>query len=1051
MSEALPEGLYDLLLTELLKARLPSDHALEAPLSQRAAADHFIEYVSEQLRLALDAMDTSGGDDHSSSLQHVALINALLVEIRKASMQGPMVDAVVAPVARLRSVGARYRGAALPDTGLRVPWLFSSNKGSPGLMSELRREIGSADRIDILMSFITMSGVRRLQEELTAVTAIDATGHTRARLRIVTTTYIGATEAKALDWLARLPGCEVRVSLDGQRTRLHAKAWIFERGSGFGTAYVGSANLTQAALMGGLEWTVRFTQRAQGAMFEQARAHFETLWADPEFRRYNPDDPAQRTALVQALRREGGVDSAPGVMTFFDFAPKKHQEQALAEIALERERGRTRNLVVAATGTGKTVIAALDYARNAVGRGRPRLLFVAHREQILKQAQDTYRQLLRDSTFGELLTGHLEPHSVDHLFATIYSVNSRNLVATYGAQYWHQVVIDECHHIAATSFSVFCAKVRPQFLLGLTATPERMDGKPVGEFFDQRPDGSAAYELRLWRALDQQLLVPFEYFACEDATDFRAVPWGEAQKEVVAIDALVTGNMVRAKLIVDEWTRLTDDPRRCKALAFCVSVDHAEFMATMFTRAGIPAQAVTSRSPQVDRQAAPQNLQTGAVAVLVTVDLYNEGVDLPFVDTLLFLRPTQSALVFQQQLGRGLRLCAGKSTCLVLDFVGQHREDFRFDRLLSGVTGLTRRELEDGLENGFSTLPAGCHIQLHRQARERILQSLKSFARLNWQRLTNELRSYAALKGSNDFSLTQFVIDQGLDIGEVYRASAPAGWTALRRAARLIASEPTADDAYLGRRYADLLHIDAPNLIEVLERCDAIARGTVTGSPDEPVLLQMITYQIDGEASRVGHYTDLLARLKTSPEMGRELTQLAHWLSARSRVRDVALPWPTFCPDSPHPPLRLHSHYKRREILTAVGYYSATARPRFGEGVLRLKDARVEVLFVTLDKREGFHDAIAFHDYAIDPTHFHWQTQSSAGPDTSAGRRYLDSPGNNWTFQLFVRKTKDDAFLACGPVQVVAHEGAKPINITLELSVALPHDVFAAFSVLRDA
>lgn len=1047
MSAELPEGLYDILVTQSVHDRLQARHGTDAPTTHELV-ELLVDALREQLGHVLDDWEH---DKPEAARAKAELINRTLATLRALTDKQDHFDDVVLPPARLKHVGARFENTARPDTGLRAPWLFSASKGSPALLSELRREIASADHVDVLMSFITMSGVRRLEEELKAITAIDSAGQQQARLRILTTTYIGATEAKAVDWLAGLPGCEVRVSLDGQRTRLHAKAWIFGRRSGFGTAYVGSANLTSAALMGGLEWTVRFTQRAQREMFEQARAHFETLWADAEFKAYDPSDDDHRAGLTAALDREAGRPIVAAKMVFFDLAPRPHQLAALSALALERERGRYRNLVVAATGTGKTVIAAHDYARIASGTGKPRLLFVAHREEIVAQALHTFRQVLRDPNFGQLLTGRHEPASVDHLFATIQSVNSREIVDRYGAGYWHQVVIDECHHIAATSFRQFWTAIEPKYLLGLTATPERTDGQLLTEFFDTRPDGSPAYELRLWHAIDQQRLAPFEYYACDDDTDFSDVPWGSGASEIAAIDRVVTGNDVRSRLVVREWARLTDLPQRCKAVAFCVSVAHAEFMADVFNKNALPALCVTGETAHDVRLDAPRRLRAGEVCVLVTVDLYNEGVDLPFVDTLLFLRPTQSALVFQQQLGRGLRLSEGKTSCLVLDFVGHHRADFRFDRLLSGITGLTRRELELGIKEGFSTLPAGCHLQLQPQTRTRVLASLRSLSVNRWPRLAAELQAYAALKGHHDFTMAEFVTDQGLDIVDVYRQTEPAGWTALRRAAGLVASEPTSDERYLGRRYADLLHIDAPNLLELLSRIDRVANEGLSDSLDEPVLLQALTYQIDGESTRVGSYTGLLDRLRAHPAMAHELTEMARWLSAKSRVRDVPLPWHDATPNRRRPPLTLHAHYKLREILTAVGVYTDTARPRFGEGVLRLHDRQVEVLFVTLDKREGFHDAIAYRDYAIDPTHFHWQTQNSAGPTTGAGLRYLESPGNGWTFQLFVRARSADAYLACGPVRVVDHEGEKPMSLRFELGTPLPPEVFSAFSVLRDA
>jgi HKD family nuclease len=291
----------------------------------------------------------------------------------------------------------------MPATGLRHPWLFTSARTDPSLLNELRAELSAVDRVDILVSFITWSGVRKLLDVLQQVTALDAHGNPKTKFRILTTTYIGATEVRAVDAFAKLPGVELRISLDGRRTRLHAKAWIFHRATHFGTAFVGSANLSESALIGGIEWTVKFAQASETSLFSAAVANFETLWNDKEFQSYDPNNEKHREALTHALSKErshGGRNAAPSgevvaLQTWFDLRPKSYQQEMLDQLASERRLGRRRNLVVAATGTGKTVVAAFDYLRLRDEEGvAPKLLFIAHRSQILLQALSTFRQVL---------------------------------------------------------------------------------------------------------------------------------------------------------------------------------------------------------------------------------------------------------------------------------------------------------------------------------------------------------------------------------------------------------------------------------------------------------------------------------------------------------------------------------------------------------------------------------------------------------------------------------------------------------------------------------
>jgi len=1051
----LNEGLYDLLLTEGLLRSLSQLEPTQADVQPLTgtATDYLADVLVRQLGTLLEDLSGDGAEKVQRQLDLVNELLRLLRQRLKLSGRaepplpiGETIDLIVSPPRVLRAVNHARPFPEPPELGLAAPWLFTAGKGSPSLLQEIRRELASSDRVDILVSFITVSGVRKLHDVLHQITAAGATELGRTRLRILTTTYTGATEARALDELARLPGCEVRVSLDGRRTRLHAKAWLFHRRTGFGSAYVGSANLSGAALTGGLEWTVKLTQRGQEALFARAAAHFETLWADNEFQPYDPNNTAHRKALAEALGRESHGTELPTSIGFFDLQPKTYQQDMLEQLAIERAHGRHRNLLVAATGTGKTVVAAFDYRASCIRvGGHPRLLFVAHREEILRQALRTYREVLRDPEFGDLLTGNSQPERMDHVFATIDSVTSRNLVATIGADHWHTVVVDECHRIAADRFDAFAKAIRPKVLLGLTATPERSDGQPIAPYFDTRPDGSPAVEMRLWHALDLQLLAPFEYYACDDPTDFSTVPW-DRPGEREAVDNLVTGNDVRARLVINEWRRLASDATKSRAIVFCVSVAHAMFMTDRLNSAGLPAACIVGSSSLEERRRAPQQLQAGELCALVTVDLYNEGIDLPMVDTLLLLRPTQSPVLFQQQIGRGLRLWPGKESCLVLDFVGQHRLNFRFDRLLSSMTGLSRRELMDGVEKGFGSLPPGCHIHLQRQTREQVLRGLRTLVTQNWRRMRTELQTYAALRGRSAVRLADFLHDQALELEDVYRASTGqgrSGWSALKRDAGLIAAEPGPEEEYFSRRIADLLHVNDPL------RLDAIRRLCEQGESSQGLdakfaqCMQMLAYQIDGRHELVGSHRDFVARIEKHPPIAVEMVELADLLQARSTLAATPLP------GLEDTPLCLHANYGVREVLTAVGWLTASRRTPFQAGVLPLANRKIELLFVTLDKSEGYHDRIAYHDYAISSDRFHWQTQNSAGPDTPSGQRYLKSATNGWQFQLFVRTRKSAPYRACGPVTLESADGDRPMTIVWKLESPLTTALFREFSVLR--
>ncbi len=1044
--KSLPQGLYERLIytDEIDQLQMLADaHCAlinkPTPAQQR---EHLIHEISSRLPELLDIVANAAEGRLEQARAEIKLIAHLIREARLNARDESELRELAEPLQLLRALHSPNAAPCIPLTGLRRPWLFTSARSDPSLLGELRAELGAVDCVDILVSFITWSGVRKLIDVLKMATALDAQGLPRTRFRILTTTYIGATEVRAVDALAELPGVELRISLDGRRTRLHAKAWIFHRKTGFGTAFVGSANLSESALIGGIEWTVKFTEAADADLFSAAEANFETLWNDGEFQLYDPHDEAQRKALAEALREQryrpghsNGNEEPIAIHAWFELRPKAYQLEMLERLASERRHGRWRNLIVAATGTGKTVVSAFDYQRCAREEGSPpRLLFISHRIQILKQAIATFRQVMRDPAFGELLDGNNVATQHGHLFATINTVHSRGLLAQLGANYWRVVIVDEAHHLPANTFDQFVSSVRPKILLGLTATPERADGQNLNTYFDARPDGSPAVSLRLWDALDQQLLAPFEYYATADETDLSRVNWNRSE-ETAQLDALISSNEMRSRLIINALQQYVADLNQLKGIAFCVSVRHAQFMASWFESAGLPARSLTGVNTPEQREETIRNLQSGNIKLICTCDLFNEGVDIPEINTLLLLRPTQSPIIFQQQIGRGLRLADGKDSCLVLDFVGQYSEGFRFDTLLRTITGLTRSELKDSVENGFGLLPTGCHIQFDRVARERVLSNLRAALNLNAVRLRQELASWVALRAGQSLRLKDFVRENQLDIADLYANN--RSWTSYKRDVGLTMPPPGPREDALSRRMGSILHANDPDILA------AWAMLLTTGEIDSR-RVQMLAYQVLDKRDDLIDPAGFSALISAHPALRDELIELVDWLQDESTINSQSLP------DVPSDwPLSLHAQYQRREIQSAVGHLTLSARPLFNEGCLVLSSQKIEIMFVTLDKREGFTERLQYHDYAISPERFHWQTQNRAGINNATGQRYIDSADNGWHFQLFVRENQKSAYIALGPVELEQYEGERPISIIWKLKYAMPIEIFRRFSVLR--
>ena len=544
------------------------------------------------------------------------------------------------------------------------------------MSSELNKEILSADRIDLLVSFIKWSGYILLRPQLEVFT------QRGGQLRVITTAYMGATDSKAIADMARLKNTTIRISYDTKRTRLHAKAYIFYRKTGFDTAYIGSSNISNAALASGLEWNIKLTKYDSPSTAAKVQATFESYWQSPDFELYNPDDEAR---LEDAIQKERHPGTAPATY-HFTIRPYAYQRQMLDEIAAERElRNNCRNLVVAATGTGKTVIAAFDYLRFT--REHPgekcSLLFIAHREEILEQSLSCFRGILQNPNFGSLfvgehgLTGNAD---ADHIFLSVQTFNSKKWWVKDDPDAYDYIVIDEAHHAAAPSYRQILDYYTPKILLGLTATPERMDRKDILTYFG----GRITTELRLFEAIERSMLVPFHYFGVTDTVDLSQLAWTRSGYQTSDLDKVyvfsekISGK--RVDNIIRNLRLYTTDLSTVHGVGFCVSREHAKFMADRFNDAGIPSRDLTSLSPDEARHAAKADLESGEIRFIFVVDLYNEGVDIPNIDTILFLRPTQSLTIFLQQLGRGLRLAPGKEFLTVLDFIGQANRKYRLRR-----------------------------------------------------------------------------------------------------------------------------------------------------------------------------------------------------------------------------------------------------------------------------------------------------------------------------------------------------------------------------------
>jgi superfamily II DNA or RNA helicase/HKD family nuclease len=1023
LSPGLYETILDLALDERL-SRIDSRLIDRRRLRSADASDRIAQHLARLLRQALDSVP-----DAERVTVGIDVVRRLLSEVGERLPQSNAAEAAPLPTGEaLYGVGDwRPDGSVRMPLGPLIPLLdttlLTNAPGEPRVGRQIQTEIESADSIDIVMAFVRRSGLIPLADALREHCSRGK------RLRVLTTTYTGSTEAKALDLLADL-GAQVRVSYDLATTRLHAKAWVFHRRSAFSTAYVGSSNLTHSAQVAGMEWNVRVSGARNPDVISKIEAVFESYWQGGDF---IPYDAAEFQVALDRMRRAD--DPAVQALSPLEIRLEPFQERLLELIAVARGQGRHRNLLVSATGTGKTVMAAVDYVRLRGALHRTRLLFIAHREEILDQSRATFRQALRNHAFGEKWVGGSRPEKFDHVFASVQSLSAANL-EHLDPNHFDVVIIDEFHHAAAPSYQALLEHLAPLELLGLTATPERADGLPILHWFEDR----IAAELRLWDAIEQHRLTPFAYYGIHDGLDLKSVPWRRGQGyDPAALSNVYTGNDAWARLVYQQLDDHVDDVSVMRCLGFCINVAHAEFMAQHFQTVGISAVAVSGDTPTDQRREALLGLAEGRIQAVFSVDLFNEGVDVPAVDVVLMLRPTESATLFLQQLGRGLRTAHNKTVCTVLDFVGTHRREFRFDLRYRGLLGGTRKDLERAVETGFPFLPAGCHMELDRVAGEIVLRSIREAIPSRWTSKVAELRSVTNARGR--VTLAEYLAETGLEVGDIYTGN--RGWSDLQQAAGVVVAPAGPHEIALRRGIGRMQHVDDDQRIAAYTKFlrQPAVPNVEAMSEVERRLARMLVANMSG--SVIGRQSSLqggIDLLWSHPQIVAESLDLLDVLHRGvDHVHREALPGI---------PLQIHAKYTRIEILAAAGEGSVAKTPQWREGVYDAKSSSADLLAFTLDKTSGdFSPTTRYRDYAITPELIHWESQSGTRADSPTGRRYQNHAALGQSILLFARARADDrAFWFLGPATYVGHVGEKPMAVTWKLHTPLPGDLFASFA-----
>ncbi|WP_124726878.1 DUF3427 domain-containing protein [Staphylospora marina] len=928
----------------------------------------------------------------------------------------------------------------------------------------LKFEMLTSDSVDFMVSFVRKSGVQLLIRPLQELERLGK------RVRVLTSTYMNITEPEALKKLLGFSNVEVRVyQTEGES--FHTKAYLFHRDSGLNSVIIGSSNLSHSALRNGYEWNVKIPSAGYLPIYDQAKQKFQQTWEDRKAIAIDEAWLNQYQMVFQQAKmkkKESEVLLQPKPIYLTDRSsppvqPNGMQEQALKALKQSRWNGHKKGMIIAATGTGKTYLSAFD-----VFDVKPkRLLFIAHREELLDRAMETFSHVFgRDDLFGKLTGNEKQVHR-PYLFSTIQTLSRDDTLYAFEKDEFDYIIVDEFHRAGADSYLKVLDYFSPHFLLGMTATPERADGKDVFRLVDYH----VIYEIRLRDALEHDLLVPFHYFGLSDDTvNYEKVKRVHGLYDEEDLTRALSTNK-RVDYILDMIRTYGYDGDRMIALGFCASVRHAEYMAEQFTQRGILAVSLTGKHSPEYRRKMVQRLEDehDPLQIIFTVDIFNEGIDIPKCNLILFLRPTESPTVFMQQLGRGLRKTEGKEFVTILDFIGNCHKSFVIPLALSGQTNhraFDRDSLRIAVQHEFADLPGGSYVDLEPIAQKEILKRIEQIKMDSNEMLKNLYEQF-----KKDLGRSPELIDF------LYTENAPSvtffiqkygSWVKTKERMKDLSSfdEKLLQHPYgleVVQRLEQMLPLKWPYEFILLEW--AMEKGSITVEDVLSRLEKKFCLQLDKEK----HMNRILRAMERCSQPYKKQSwsfgsvehevfnvdpSFVSWLQdeqvleyVRERIDYGLIEYRRgYQPErslGDGQPFILYQNYTRNDVLVLSG--SKDKEGSWREGVSCVGDHYF--LFVNLNKGESVAEHLKYKDYFIDPSHFHWQSQNQTSHESMRGKDYVLHKERGKHIHLFVRKFEKMhgltlPFMYLGEVDYVSSHGDKPMNITWRLHHTIPEHIF---------
>ncbi|WP_110926722.1 DEAD/DEAH box helicase [Bacillus massiliglaciei] len=926
--------------------------------------------------------------------------------------------------------------------------IVNSDKGN--LLNELVSSIQQCKKFYFSVAFINFSGLQLLLDSFKEAEKRGVEG------KIITSTYLNFTETKALKKVNEFENIQLKIFDTEKEIGFHTKAYIFEYEENY-KVIIGSSNITQSALKSNVEWNVGIIAKQDAYFLQDVLKEYETLWNSS----VQADEIFIRKYEEFLSKLSGYKNTQQFIYESSDYVvPNAMQRRAVENLERIRSFGETKALVIAATGTGKTYMSAFD-----VKAVKPkRLLFIVHREEILKKAKETFAKLILNEglTFG-LLTGNQKQRNADYIFSTIQTIS--NSYHEFSPNEFDYIIFDEAHHATSPSYQAIFDYFQPSFTLGMTATPERSDHQNVFDLFDN----NVALEVRLHEALEDELVIPFHYFGI---TDIEGIDLSDVDIDDVAEITKRLKVNERVDFIIGNMNFYGHDGEKRKGLGFCVTVEHARYMADEFNKRGYKSICLSGENSVDQRAHYIHRLEddNDELEFIFSVDIFNEGVDIPSVNTVLMLRPTNSPIVFIQQLGRGLRKHKDKTFLTVLDFIGNHSKTFLIAIALNGSRYYDKESLKVAIATGFANIPGATHIQMDKISVERILSqidkenfnSLKylkeeyfEFKKMNNGHIPLYLMDYIKFDGApdpikfinRDKSYLQFVAKvekddhlKGLLLNENFEGALKelSGKLPLKRVYEFVIAK------YLLEHEQISLDIAKQEILKLVKEVDedSVRHAMECWNQD---------YYDPGQKKRNFKLFSLMDGYLTKTPSYQKLLENEDF---RKFIEDIIL-YGIFRYEKEFkedyygvPHFKLYEQYQMADAALLSNYRKSHSAFR-GSGLL--SNGKDYFLFIDLHKEADIKESINYHDEFINERFFQWQTPNSTAPTSERGKNIVYNKDRGIALHLFIRKYKEidgktEPYIYIGKGNTVEFRGEKPITVKMELEHEIPATLYTEFT-----